>query len=147
LEPIELASEACARVPCEGQRGSKAVLDPAIQLFGECIDNCADEGSHQRGHQQRGNDLRNESQGDLLYLRQGLQQRDYDADRHGGDHGGTGGDNNCPNRRLNDIESVRLVHQLTFTPSPSKSSLPLSKIATEPPEMMRTDVTLPLMVP
>ena len=61
-------------------------------------------------HEQDGDDLRDEGQRHLLHLGQRLQERDDDADRHGGADRRAGGDDHRPERRLDDIEGVGLVH-------------------------------------
>ena len=67
-----------------------------------------------RNGDQHGEDFRHEGQGHFLDLGQRLNEGDDDTNDHGGENGGPGGDDHGPDRRLHDIEGIRLIHQLSL---------------------------------
>ena len=132
----------------DGDRGcadSEAVLDPRVDQLGEGEDLRADERAGDGDDHQDDDDLRNEGQRHLLHLGQRLEQRDDDADDHRGADRRARGDDDRPDRRLDDVEGVAsFMAQLMVTPGPSGTLVPSSSVATAPPWMMDTDATLPV---
>src|SRR5262245_648666 len=105
----------------------------------------ADEGAGDGNDHKDDDDLRNEGQRHFLDLGQGLDEGDDRADQHRRADGRTGGNDNRPDRRLDDVEGVPLVHDwLIVSPGPTATFVPFSRVAMEPSLLMEIETTLPL---
>src|SRR5262249_42559827 len=104
--------KAYARVAETAPRGSESVLDPRIDHLGKGGEMRADEGTGDGYDEENDDDLRNESQRHLLDLGQGLDQRDHGPDQHRRADRRAGSNDNGPDRLLDDVEGVPLVHGL-----------------------------------
>src|SRR3954469_25309424 len=128
-----------------GPSGSEAVLDVRIDHLGEGGEMGSDEGAGDGNDHENDDDLRNEGQRHLLDLGQRLDQRDDGADQHRGTDGRPGGDDDGPDRRLDDVEGIPFVHDwLIVRPGPIATFVPFSSVAMEPSLLMETEATLPL---
>src|SRR6187402_3290572 len=107
----------------------------------------ADEGAGNGDDHENDDDLRNEGQRHLLDLGQGLHQCNEGADQHRGADRGAGGHDDGPDRSLDDVEGVPLVHDwLIVSPGPTATFVPFSRVAMEPSLLMEIETTLPLKV-
>src|SRR5262245_57775780 len=105
--------------------GSESVLDPRIDHLGEGGEMRADEGAGDGDDHENDDDLRNEGQRHLLDLGQRLNEGDDGADEHRGTDRGPGGDDDGPDRGLDHIEGVALVHDwLIVRPGPTPTLVP-----------------------
>lgn len=104
---------------------SVALLNSRIGLLGEKIDLAADEGGADRQYRQHDHDLRHEGQGHFLNLRQRLEERDEDADHHGGPDRGAGHDEDRPHRRAHQLKGIGFVHRYSI-------DTPVGRLKVEP---------------
>ena len=99
----------------------KAGFDPGIGQQGELVNLGTHECSREVYGHQNGNDFRDESERQLLYLGQRLQKGNSGSDNHSNGDSGSGSDNYRPNCGLQNFQCVRLVHdQLIVTPADKK---------------------------
>src|SRR5690606_32864150 len=117
-----LAAACCTSVSCLRRELSlrslregyvlEPLLDARICEQREGIDLRADEGRGQGQNDEDDDDLRHEGQGHFLNLGQRLEKRDADACQHGGKHRRAACHKHGPDRGIDDIERVGLVHRI-----------------------------------
>ena len=93
---------------------SKTALDAGKDDVGEKGDLRTDKRGRQGNGDQHCQNFWHEGQGHFLNLGQGLDEGDDDTDDHSGNNGRAGSDDHCPDRRLHDIEGIRLIHWLSL---------------------------------
>src|SRR5580698_6517176 len=122
------------------------LLDSSVDRLREDRKLSPDErGRETRGDKDRDH-LRHKGERHLLYLGQGLHERNDDADRHRRADARPGADHHPPNRGLNEIDRVAFVH-CTLAPLASETVAPVVSVATEPELVTLTEATWPEVDP